>query len=86
MRPTIFNTHAFVKKLQRVGFTEVQAQALAEIVDEQIATKQDVIANRQTLELKIAELRSDLIKWVLGIAMGQAAIMMSFIALIRFLH
>ena len=86
MRPTIFNTHAFVKKLQRVGFTEVQAQALAEIVDEQIATKQDVIANRQTLELKIAELKSDLIKWVLGIAMGQAAIMMSFIALIRFLH
>ena len=39
-----FDTHAYVKKLKAVGFTEeqaeVQAEALAELIDERLATKQ----------------------------------------------
>ena len=41
-----FDTHAFVKKLESVGFTEaqaeVQAEALAELVNSELATKRDL--------------------------------------------
>jgi hypothetical protein len=41
----IFDTLAYSKKLKAAGFTEqqaeIQAEALAEIIDERIATKQD---------------------------------------------
>ncbi len=42
-----FDTLAYVRKLKAVGFTEnqaeVQAEALAQIIDERLATKQDYI-------------------------------------------
>ena len=42
----VFDTLAYAKKLKAAGFTEeqaeVQAEALAEIVDERLATKQDL--------------------------------------------
>ena len=41
-----FDTLAYSKKLKSVGFTEqqaeVQSEALAEIIDERLATKQDL--------------------------------------------
>ena len=42
----VLDTLAYAKKLQKVGFTEeqaeVQAETLAELVDEQLATKKDL--------------------------------------------
>ena len=42
----IFDTLAYAKKLKAVGFTEeqaeVQAETFAEIIDEKLATKQDL--------------------------------------------
>ena len=45
--PTIaFDTLAYAKKLKAAGFSdeqaEVQAEALAELIDERLATKQDL--------------------------------------------
>jgi hypothetical protein len=53
-----FDTHAFVKKLIAVGVAEpqaeVQAQAIADLVNEQLATKRDLeelrIATQRDLE------------------------------------
>lgn len=49
----VFDTHAYVKKLRSVGFTEEQAEAQAEalkdLVDEQLATKRDL----KELELRL---------------------------------
>ena len=51
----VFDTLAYAKKLRGAGFTEqqaeVQAEALAQIIDERLATKQD-----------IQELRRDIIE------------------------
>jgi coproporphyrinogen III oxidase len=48
-----FDTLAYAKRLQAAGFTqaqaEVQAEALAEIVDERLATKQDLREQEQRL-------------------------------------
>jgi len=49
----IFDTLAYAKKLKTAGFTEdqaeIQAQALAEIIEERLATKQDL----KELELRL---------------------------------
>ncbi len=48
-----FDTLAYAKKLKSAGFTdeqaEVQAEALAQIIDEKLATKQDL----KELELRL---------------------------------
>ena len=61
-----FDTLAYAKKLKKVGFTEeqaeVQAEALAQIIDERLATKQDIIALKRDInevkrDIKEMELR-----------------------------
>ena len=46
MSATTFDTLAYAKKLKSAGFTEQQAEALAaaqvELIDERLATKQDL--------------------------------------------
>ncbi len=54
----IFDTLAYAKKLKAVGFTEeqaeVQAETLSEIIDERLATKQDILALKKDIkELEI---------------------------------
>jgi predicted phage-related endonuclease len=64
--PIAFDTLAYAKKLKKVGFTEeqaeVQAEALAQIIDERLATKQDIIALKRDInevkrDIKEMELR-----------------------------
>ena len=53
----VFDTHAYVKKLKGVGFTEeqaeVQATAIAELIDERLATKQDLKALEMSLTIRL---------------------------------
>ena len=59
-----FNTLAYAKKLKAVGFTEdqaeVQAEALAQIIDERLATKQDILALRRDINGLENSLRRDM--------------------------
>ncbi len=56
---------------------------IAEVVGDQLATKHDLKKLKNELELKIAELKSELIKWVLGVSVAQAAIIISCM---KFVH
>ena len=75
--------HAYAKKLKAVGFTEdqteVQAQALAEIIDERLVT-------RQYFEERLAVLEANVItkitKWVAGMLVAQAAIVATLVKLL----
>ncbi len=58
-------------KLQKAGFSQDQVEALAEYLDTQAATKADIAM----LELKLAEAKTELIKWVVGVAFGQAMLL-----------
>ncbi len=76
MAAITFDTHEFVKKLKAAGFSESQAEAVAEAqrdslaqaLDSQLATKTDI----SRLELKLIEHEGEfkLIKWMLGIILG----------------
>ena len=58
-----FDTHAYVKKLTGVGFSEeqaeVQAETLASLIEDRLATRQDLFEVERALkrELKELELR-----------------------------
>jgi len=60
MNAIAFDTHAYVKRLKGVGVSEeqaeVQAQAIAELVNDRLVTKQDLERTKQDLEQKLKEL------------------------------
>ncbi|GAB0057346.1 hypothetical protein SIID45300_01673 [Candidatus Magnetaquicoccaceae bacterium FCR-1] len=78
-----FDTHAFIKELKAAGFTEAQAEAQTKILSSVFKTNLEELATRRDLkELELtlkAELRKDIetakaetIKWMFGVAAGQA--------------
>ena len=93
MTTITFDTLAYVKKLKAAGVpekqAEVQAEALVGFVEEQLATKHDIELIRKDIELlrrdtdiRIAELKAELIKWMFGIAAGQVAIIVTLVKLL----
>lgn len=60
MVATMFDTHAFVKELTQAGMPEAQAEVLARtqamLIDEKLATKQDLKATKEDLQREIREM------------------------------
>jgi hypothetical protein len=59
-----FDTLAYAKKLKKVGFTEeqaeVQAETLAQTIDERLATKKDILDLRRDMKEMELRLKHDL--------------------------
>ena len=85
-----FDTLAYAKKLMAAGVpakqAEVQAETFAEIIDERIATKRDFKEMETLLSMDIKELESritaNIIKWVAGMLVAQAAIVATSVKLL----
>ncbi|QLA16684.1 DUF1640 domain-containing protein [Desulfolutivibrio sulfoxidireducens] len=90
MTTTTFDTLAFAKRLMEAGFTERQAEAqvtvLREIVESELATKRDLreLELRLTAEMvKVnAETKADILKWVAGMLVAQAALIAALVKLL----
>jgi len=82
----IFDTLAYVKKLKSAGVpenqAEIQAEAFAEILEERIATKQDLKELELALKHDLANIKSEIIKWVAGMLVAQAAIVATVVKLL----
>ena len=67
MSTIAFDTHAFVKDLTRAGMTEEQAEVLARsqatLIDEKLATKQDL----KELELRLTLRLSSMMVVAIGV-------------------
>lgn len=97
MTTTTFDTLAYAKRLRDAGVPEPQAEAqssaLADALKQsasELATKQDVQEVRRdmkelelSLRRDIAELKADLLKWVIGLLLVQTGL---FAALVKLLH
>jgi hypothetical protein len=74
MTTMIFDTLAYSKKLKEAGFTElqaeVQAEALAELIDDKLATKQDIVLLKKDIDTMVLELSNKL-----TIRMGSIAVL-----------
>ena len=79
MATAIFDTLAYAKKLKEAGVpenqAEIHAEAIAELIDEQLATKKDI----QILEANVTE---RIIRWVAGMLVAQAAIIATLVKLL----
>lgn len=75
-----FDTHTYIKKLKSVGVSEEQAEVHTEMIKEIISSEQ--IVSKQYLDLRLAELRAEIVKWIIGVAGAQAALIVTLIKLI----
>ena len=77
-----FDTHRFVKRLTEGGFTEKQAETLAEehvaLLNANLATKADIAK----LDARIEAVKSDLLKWMFGALIAQGGPIVALVKLI----
>ena len=81
MATLTFDTLDYVKKLKAVGVPEEQAEVQAQALAGLLAS--DQLVTKQYLDMRLAELKTDLLKWFFGIAAGQAALIVAQLRLIR---
>lgn len=79
MTTVAFDTYTAIKRLKAAGFDELQAEALSETIKEaqdahlaELATKADLKLEVEKLRRDAAEAKADIIKWMFGVATGQA--------------
>ena len=72
MASIVFDTHAFVKRLTGVGMPEEQAEALADeqakLIDERLATKDDLERLEQRLIIRLGLMGGMLVVAVAAVA------------------
>ena len=77
-----FDTHRFVKRLTEGGFTEKQAETLAEehvaLLNANLATKADIAK----LDARIESVKSDLLNWMFGALIAQGGPIVALVKLI----
>ena len=82
-----FDTLAYVKKLRSAGVpekqAEIQAETFAEILEERVATKQDLKELELALKHDLANIKAEIIKWVAGMLVAQAAIVATLVNLLN---
>lgn len=85
MNSILFDTLAYAKRLKAAGFTdsqaEVQAEALAEIIEERIATKHDLHETEQTLRRDLKETEQRIIIKLGAMVAASIAITVSLLKL-----
>jgi hypothetical protein len=86
-KAAVFDTLTYANKLKEVGISENQAethaQLLSEIVTNKMVTRPYLDAKLAEMYVKIAELKNELIRWVLGAAIAQTSIVLSCMKLIH---
>ncbi len=88
MTITALDTHETVKKLTAAGFTDAQAEALTGALREvqqidlsNLATKADLRQEISDVRREMAEMKADLIKWVIGVGFAQVATLIAVLKL-----
>ncbi len=88
MAAVAFDTHKYIKSLEEAGVpllqAEAQAKVLAEAIDVTLATKQDLQNVKSELMVEIANTKTSLIMWIVGLLIGQTGIL--FWVINRLIH
>ena len=84
-----FDTHRFVKRLTESGFTERQAETLAEehvtLLNANLATKIDIAevkADIAEVKAEIQAMKVDLLKWLFGALIAQGGLIVALVKLL----
>ncbi len=86
MATIAFDTLAFVKQLKSAGYTDTQAEAQAQAINQALSdfqnTRLSELATRTDLQAEISKAKVEIIKWVAGMLVAQAAIVATLVKLI----
>ncbi len=87
MATITFDTHKFISTLIDAGFEAKQAEAVSEAfkvaqTNTDVASKQDIESLRQDMKISMSELKVELIKWVTGALIAQAAVIATLVKLL----
>ena len=86
MTQLILDTHAAVNELVSAGMPERQAETVvrqqARLLEQNLATKADIEALRQETKADIEAAKVDLIKWIFGVNLGTASLIVALIKLL----
>ncbi|MBF0620954.1 MAG: DUF1640 domain-containing protein [Magnetococcales bacterium] len=89
MTAITFDTLKYVEALKAAGITEEQAKAQAEALKEvqasqlqELATKADVEGVKLELRHEMTTLKVEIIKWMIGLLMGQTALLIAAVKIL----
>lgn len=86
MTAITFDTHKFIRKLESVGFSPQQAEAQADALIEALAATSSEMAAREyfdyRLKAELSELKVNLLKWITGALIAQAALIATLVKLL----
>ena len=78
-----FDSLRFVKNLTGCGFTEEQAEGLANeqirLLNSNLATKADIAAVKAGLQAEIQKVKADLLKWMIGAMIAQTGVIVGLV-------
>lgn len=78
-----FDTHRFIKRLVEAGMPEKTAEALTDeqinLLNGNLATKLQLADTEARLEVKITEIESRLLRWIIGLMIAQTTLTVSLI-------
>ena len=80
MTTITFDTHKFIRKLRDTGFEEDKAEAVAEAFQE--AQAESLPVTRDYLDARLYEMENRMVKWGIGLALGQFAMIAALIKLL----
>ena len=82
-----FNSLAFKDTLVEGGFSDRQAAVLAngiwDLVTNTLATKDDLLALENRIDVKLARLKADMLMWIVSLAVVQTTILGAMLKLLR---
>ena len=81
MATLAFDTLDYVKKLKAVGVPEEQAEVQAQAIAGIMAS--DQLVTKEYLDMRLAQLKTDLLKWIFGFIAGQAALIITMLKLFK---
>lgn len=80
MAAVTFDTHKFIRKLRDAGFEEQQAEAVSDAFQE--AQAESLPVTRDFLDSRLLDLANRLVKWGIGLALGQVAVIAALVKLL----
>lgn len=84
MTTATLDTLAVAKQLKAVGFTDDQAEAVSRVVREAQGVDLTQLVTKADLKTEVADLRTELLKWVIGaIGLQAIGIISAVVAILR---
>jgi hypothetical protein len=75
----VMDTLKIYERLKAADLPEKASKEIAEVIKE---TLSDNIVTKQYLDLRLAELKSEIVKWVAGMLVAQAAVIAALVKLL----